>query len=109
MWIGSWVDCCEIDRVRKCLRGLGGTFAKGSENYWVRLPPHRCRNSHQRLFGGTGCLESRAETHIPPELVIDHLGISQQTLAAIPKANDAASSGALLNAEQIILMPYWGP
>jgi oxalate decarboxylase len=28
-------------------------------------------------------------THIPPELVIDHLGISQQTLAAIPRANNA--------------------
>jgi oxalate decarboxylase len=28
-------------------------------------------------------------THLPPELVIDHLGISQQTLAAIPRANDA--------------------
>jgi oxalate decarboxylase len=28
-------------------------------------------------------------THLPPELVIDHLGISQQTLDAIPRANDA--------------------
>ena len=28
-------------------------------------------------------------THLPPELVIDHLGISQQTLGAIPRANDA--------------------
>jgi oxalate decarboxylase len=26
-------------------------------------------------------------THIPPELVIEHLGISEQTLAAIPKDN----------------------
>ncbi len=26
-------------------------------------------------------------THIPPELVMEHLGISPQTLAAIPKAN----------------------
>lgn len=26
-------------------------------------------------------------THLPPELVIDHLGISRDTLAAIPKAN----------------------
>jgi oxalate decarboxylase len=28
-------------------------------------------------------------THIPPELVIDHLGISKQKLAAIPRANNA--------------------
>jgi oxalate decarboxylase len=28
-------------------------------------------------------------THIPPELVIEHLGISQQTLSAIPRANYA--------------------
>jgi oxalate decarboxylase len=28
-------------------------------------------------------------THLPPELVIDHLGISQQTLGAIPRANYA--------------------
>jgi oxalate decarboxylase len=26
-------------------------------------------------------------THLPPELVTDHLGISPQTLSAIPKAN----------------------
>jgi oxalate decarboxylase len=26
-------------------------------------------------------------THIPPELVIDHLGISPQTIAAIPRAD----------------------
>ena len=26
---------------------------------------------------------------LPPELVIAHLGISEQTLAAIPRANDA--------------------
>ena len=26
-------------------------------------------------------------THLPPELVIAHLGISRETLAAIPKAN----------------------
>jgi len=28
-------------------------------------------------------------THLPPELVVDHLGISQQTLTAIPRANYA--------------------
>jgi len=28
-------------------------------------------------------------THIPPELVIEHLGISEQTLAAIPRVNNA--------------------
>jgi oxalate decarboxylase len=28
-------------------------------------------------------------THLPPELVIAHLGISEQTLAAIPRANNA--------------------
>ena len=26
-------------------------------------------------------------THIPPELVTEHLGISEQTLASIPKSN----------------------
>jgi oxalate decarboxylase len=28
-------------------------------------------------------------THIPPEWVIEHLGISQQMLSAIPRANYA--------------------
>ncbi len=32
-------------------------------------------------------------THIPPELVTQHLGISQATLQAIPKANTAIVPG----------------
>jgi oxalate decarboxylase len=32
-------------------------------------------------------------THIPPELVVEHLGISHQTLGAIPRANVAVLPG----------------
>jgi hypothetical protein len=60
-----WALCREYRRHRSCVpRNVQGPrFQDISLNDWL--------------------------THIPPELVIEHLGISQQTLSAIPRANYA--------------------